>query len=533
MKTVITAGLVTLLCAPMIPAYAQGAPAQAKPAANLAIVQALEDFRRTTVLYRLKYDFNDKKLTGADENQLALYPFANAWPALVSPVVREPDKYRIVGASGDGYSDTATDLGTSGIGFAFLSPLAKGLVPENTNTFLLLGGVAKDGGIVANNYASVYVKGDMAGLLNLQSYSTTVVRGDLSGTLYCGSYANVAVFGKMTGKVSFTSSCNAYLLGGFAGTLTLDRGAKVFIGGKTLEAALARITGTGTVYVESSDLKPGEYDRGETKIIVQGGAGDKTAAATLTPTVPRHLKPFYDGPDASDVADIPQQDLRAGGNPNMRYALIGPKPGDPAPKGGYKLLLILPGGDGSPDFNPFIRRIAKFAVPPGYVVAHLVAPVWNDRQANQIVWPTAKDAGAGAGFTTEAFIASVVKDVGTKVSLNSKSVWALGWSSGGPPVYASLLGDNSPLSGAFVAMSVFRPDNLPQLDRAKGKAVYLLHSPQDFIKISMAEAARDKLAEAGAKTTLTTYPGGHGWREDPFGHIERGITWLEASIGSK
>ena len=40
-----------------------------------------------------------------------------------------------------------------------------------------------------------------------------------------------------------------------------------------------------------------------------------------------------------------------------------------APAEGYRLLVILPGGDGSTDFRPFVQRIAKHGLPPGYLIA--------------------------------------------------------------------------------------------------------------------------------------------------------------------
>ena len=76
-------------------------------------------------------------------------------------------------------------------------------------------------------------------------------------------------------------------------------------------------------------------------------------------------------------------------------------------------------------------------------------------------------------------------------------------------------------------MSVFKPDQLPDLKRAKDKLYYILHSPEDKIPIRFAEAARDQLAEAGAKTKLQTYEGGHGWHGDVYGNIRAGIEWLE------
>ncbi len=64
-----------------------------------------------------------------------------------------------------------------------------------------------------------------------------------------------------------------------------------------------------------------------------------------------------------DVADVVSRDLRAGKDEHQRYFLIGPaKAARPARKG-YGLLVVLPGGDGSAEFHPFVKRIYKNAVP--------------------------------------------------------------------------------------------------------------------------------------------------------------------------
>ncbi len=43
----------------------------------------------------------------------------------------------------------------------------------------------------------------------------------------------------------------------------------------------------------------------------------------------------------------------------------------------------------------------------------------------------------------------------------------------------------------------------------------------------MAEQARKALEENGAKVQLETYAGGHGWHNSVYGHIRKGIDWLE------
>jgi predicted esterase len=82
--------------------------------------------------------------------------------------------------------------------------------------------------------------------------------------------------------------------------------------------------------------------------------------------------------------------------------------------------------------------------------------------------------------------------------------------------------------GAFVAMSVFRPPQLPALENAKGKAFYLLQSPDDQITpIWFAEGAEKTLRKAGANVQRQTYPGGHGWRGNIWALIGDGIKWLD------
>ena len=224
--------------------------------------------------------------------------------------------------------------------------------------------------------------------------------------------------------------------------------------------------------------------------------------------------------------ETPVEDLRIDDDENKHYFLIGPKPEAKPPTGGYRLLVVLPGGAGGADFHPFVKRIFENALPEGYILAQAVAPKWNDDK-NRVVWPTKKLRGKKMKFPTETFIAAIIEDVRERHSIDPKHIYLLGWSSGGPPCYAIAIDRKTQVSGAFVAMSVFKPDALPPLARAKGKAFYVLHSPQDFIAMRFPEAAVKKLAEKGAKTKLETYIGGHGWKGDVYGNIRAGIEWLE------
>jgi len=229
-------------------------------------------------------------------------------------------------------------------------------------------------------------------------------------------------------------------------------------------------------------------------------------------------------PSTAPAAD---QDLKVKGDANKRYFLINPAPTAAVPAAGYRLLVVLPGGDGSDEFHPFVKNLAAQALPSGYLVAQAVAPKWSNSE-DRVVWPTAKLRDDKMKFTTEEFIEAIIGDVKSKASVDPRHIFVLGWSSGGPPCYAATLKNGTPITGAFVAMSVFKPDQLPDLSNAKGKAFYILHSPEDFINMSFPEAARDKLGAKGGKTKLETYQGGHGWHGDVFGNIRKGITWLES-----
>jgi predicted esterase len=226
-----------------------------------------------------------------------------------------------------------------------------------------------------------------------------------------------------------------------------------------------------------------------------------------------------------DVKDVPSEDLRAGKDDNKRYFLIGPAKGAKAPAGGWGLVVVMPGGPGTADFHPFVKRIYKNAIPDGYLVAQPVAVKWADGQ--KIVWPTAADKVEGAKFTTEEFVAAVIDEVAAKHKLDPAKVFTLSWSSSGPAAYPVSL-TNPKVRGSFVAMSVFHPDRLPALEKAKGHAYYLYHSPDDRVcPYRDAERAEKDLGKAGAKVKLAAYDGGHGWRGPLYDDIRDGIGWLE------
>ncbi len=252
---------------------------------------------------------------------------------------------------------------------------------------------------------------------------------------------------------------------------------------------------------------------------------DVTASFVPDGTPLRAAGPPVESTDPlADVKDVPSQDLKAGNDPYKRYFLVVKPAGGPS-----KLLVVMPGGDGSADFDPFVRRIWKNALPPGWLIAQPVAPQWSPEQKNSIVWPTKKVRWTGMKFSTEELVESVVKDVAAHNAVDPSKVFVLAWSSGGPAAYATALASPS-VKGAFVAMSVYNPQQLPAPSGGRDRAFYLFQSPDDPVTTySNALTAEKELASGGAKVTLTNYKGGHGWVDDPYGNIRKGVEWLEAN----
>ena len=195
---------------------------------------------------------------------------------------------------------------------------------------------------------------------------------------------------------------------------------------------------------------------------------------------------------------------------------------------GNALLVVLPGGNGSADFHPFVSRIHANSLAEDFALAQPVAKNWTPSQ--QIVWPTANNKVKKMKYTTEELIEAVIKDVGKKTKLDSKRIYVLAWSSGGPAAYATLLQKDTSLTGAVLAMSVFKPNQLPKLENGQGRSFYILHSPNDRVcPFSMAKNASKMLSDVDVRNTLIEYRGGHGWNGDIFGNIEKGVVWLEES----
>ncbi len=124
-----------------------------------------------------------------------------------------------------------------------------------------------------------------------------------------------------------------------------------------------------------------------------------------------------------DVADVPSQDLHALKDENKRFFLIGPREGEKPPKAGFGLVIVMPGGPGTAEFHPFVKRIYKHAVPKGYLVAQPVSVKWTDTQS--IVWPTKKNRVEGMKFSTEEFVEAVIDETETRHKIDLQRIVTL------------------------------------------------------------------------------------------------------------
>ena len=240
-------------------------------------------------------------------------------------------------------------------------------------------------------------------------------------------------------------------------------------------------------------------------------------------------QPADPGPD---VERVPSQRCRVASSPAQQYFLIGPPPDTDPPEAGYGLLVVLPGGDGGEEFHPFVKRLYANAAPPGYLAVQPIAVRWTASQP--AVWPTQRTRVTGQEFTTEAFVAAVVKDAAGRQKIDPRKVLVLAWSSSGPAAYEASSIDRSPVTGSFIAMSVFRPEMLGDTP-LKGRRYFLYHSPEDRrCPYRMARTAYDALKSRGASVRFQTYPGGHGWQSPTLYHdVQGGLAWLDAAAAAQ
>lgn len=262
-------------------------------------------------------------------------------------------------------------------------------------------------------------------------------------------------------------------------------------------------------------------------VALAGSAASVVSAASAAPVPAQGAKRERPAEPVIDENGVPVRDLLAGGDAKKRFFLIGPRDGVRPEKEGYGCLIVMPGGTGSADFHPFVKNIWLSSCPRDFVVVQLVAPKWVEQP--KVIWPMDPGDQPGMEFTTREQLDATVADVVKvqKVKLDPRRTYQLAWSSSGPPAYRMALDEKPPVAGSYIAMSVFHEGEL-RLSRAKGRIFFLDHSPDDErCKFADSQRAKEKLSAEGAAVELVTFPGGHGWFDQPMARLEKGILWLE------
>src|SRR5262249_28450842 len=126
--------------------------------------------------------------------------------------------------------------------------------------------------------------------------------------------------------------------------------------------------------------------------------------------------------------DIAVERCFAAGNPRQQYFLMRHRqPDRPPDRDG--LVVLVPRGPGTADFLHFgANALAGVAIPDAFLVAQLVAPQWREGD-DRVVWPSHVFPDDKAEFTTEAFLAAVIDEVGAGEPVDGRFVFTLGWSS--------------------------------------------------------------------------------------------------------
>jgi predicted esterase len=245
---------------------------------------------------------------------------------------------------------------------------------------------------------------------------------------------------------------------------------------------------------------------------------------------PANSEPPWEIPP--DLVDVPAMDLQIADDEKKRYFLIGNVESPSPRKVGRRVLVVMPGGDGSAAFSPFVRRIYQRTLNDEWVIAQIVAPKWARGQ--RVVWPLQSQSFPTARFSTEQLFDDVLADVAARCLIDRSEIYLLAWSSSGPPAYAIALRDKPGIAGAFIAMSVFNEREYSKPNAPPVAGFYLLQSPEDKVTpFRHAETARTFLASLGAKVELTQYAGGHGWHGKRFEIVSEGVNWLVTSAQSE
>lgn len=208
--------------------------------------------------------------------------------------------------------------------------------------------------------------------------------------------------------------------------------------------------------------------------------------------------------------------------PRSLYFVV-PAKKPPTAKSPGGLVVVLPGGDGSREFLPFVENGLLAQAPDDCTGVLVTAVRWTEGQ--KIVWPTEKGRVEGMQYTTDQYVRAVVAEVAAQHPIDPARAVVVAWSSSGPAIWPMLCAKDSPFARGYVAMSVW-PKGL-DAGPAKSRRIVIDQSPDDqTTTFAHARDAFAALTKAGAVVRLSTYAGGHGWQDDPLPRFAAGLAWL-------
>ena len=247
-----------------VPEGTRTAVAKAMDPVVVDISGVLEEFRKVLVRYQL--DFHGALAEGPrtpDDSRLKLLATPSDWPDVLGHVDEEAARYRkVTGAPGE-------KPATSG-GIAYTEQLDGPAGAEEYATFLLLKGAGPGATVSLKSYGSIVSRGDFGGRAFCRSYATVYIDGNLTGSIASDSYFNAFIIGDCAGTLDLAKhAAMVYIQGRVTGEVRLNGRAKVWIGGRTTKADLARIKGPGKVFLADSDLPPGKHTVEGLAVVVQ------------------------------------------------------------------------------------------------------------------------------------------------------------------------------------------------------------------------------------------------------------------------
>ena len=210
----------------------------------------------------------------------------------------------------------------------------------------------------------------------------------------------------------------------------------------------------------------------------------------------------------------------------MRYFLLGPRAAVEPPSDGYKLVVVMPGGNGGVAFQPLVRRLLYYAMTDEFIVAEPVA----FSQGVAIIWPTRfhdREIGQTPPVFTEDFVESVIQDVGRRHHVDRRFVFTLAWNSSVPAAYAIALQSSTAVTGSYISMIVFPTEWPGSLAEAKGRPFLLAHALQDgHGRFTWSEQAMQQLTGAGAIVKSTDRDSTNARHGLDYDQVSEGLKWL-------